>query len=179
MEATVWSIKFPFTGQVDEKSLNSLLPVGTRTEATDNDRFVVIMDSYPPRKVGDICAAEGAVIIRFYTDIHEGSVFATGFGLRHPHYNPGQILFGFVYRTPSGLFQLDKMPSVLRSEVISQMGNYDTAGNVYFVSFYRGDWDTEFLTVATIQKVLPRGELGFDLAPVTLHLGNIENERTM
>jgi hypothetical protein len=71
------------------------------------------------------------------------------------------------------------MPEALRSVALEQIGNYDSSENTFMVSFRRGEWDLQFINALTMRPVLKFGELGEEVGPMLLHLGNIENSSTM
>lgn len=177
----MWHIKYPVVGKVNEESLKSVMPVGYRAEAIDEERFVVCTEDMH-RKVGICTAVEGGVVVSFPNETACEKDFAIAFGLKYPQYNPAQLVFGIVYETQDkkeDLYQLDKLPVLTESEVMEQTENYDGAKRAFVVSFYRGAWETGYLQVNSMRKILDVQVLGSERGPKLLTLGNIENDLTM
>lgn len=172
-------ISFELPGMVDEHRLdNEVMPVGYVTERVNEGYFDVLTEDGRV-KVGRCELEEPFVKVRFFTSTPEGGLFILAFGRRFPEHNPKTVLFGIVYKTPDGQYQLDKYPFRLRSQALVEVKNYLKSRNTHLVSFYKGRWSTYFLEVLTMEKILPDGSLGKDVGKKTLCLGNIENEKTM
>lgn len=172
-------ISVPLSGKLNEDGVNAILPNGYFADAVRTGKFrVLIEDSREP--VGFVELSEGLLVFKFFDHTENGKKYISAFGLEHPEYDPKKVLWGFAYDFPvTHLFQLDKTPYRLEIEALADLQNYDTAGNVYLVKFYQGEWTKGFLGVLSMQKVLPGGVLAEDSGPIMLALGNIENERTM
>lgn len=179
----MWQIKFPYSGKVSEAQLKAeVLPIGYCAEKDRvTERFLIHRDDNG--RLAGICEkADGNnLLFKFWEDETEGYVFAIAFGLRYPEYNPKQMFFAFAYQTPSGYFQLDKLPVKTKFELADEIRHYAKADDAYLVSFYRGDWqpDENYLRALSMRKIFPDGTLGFDDGPKELTLGDIENEKTM
>ena len=164
---------------VSEAILAEYMPVGYRLEVLDQGRYVVMTDG-DVYKVGHCQEVDCGVDFVFYEDSPEGLAYTQAFGLRHPEYNPLQVLYGVVYTIDGGqTFQLDKLPLRLKSQVLAELGHYTASKAAYFVSFKRGCWGKTWLEVDEKRLVLEGGRLGKDTGIEFLPLGNIENESTM
>ena len=164
----------------NETSISPILPTGYRAEANGAGGFS-IFTSENNERVGNIEVVDGMVTVKFLDDTAEAKSFVSAWGMKHPSHNPATTLFGYVYEIPGsgGFFQLDREPRVLKQTALDEIRHYAHAEEAYFVSFLRGEFEPEYLSVATMQKVLPGGKLAEDTGPITLHLGNLENEETM
>jgi hypothetical protein len=172
-------IRFAFAGNYgNEDSLKVILPTGYEVKAVEaGKKYDVFTDS--GNMVGSIEIVEGAVAISFY-DNPEGQDFVSAWGLKHQTHNPKTILYGYVYYVlETDRWQLDHVPTVLLETAMEMIGNYDQADNTYFVSFLRGEWKSDSLTVLSMQKVKREGKLARNTGPTTLLLGNIENSWSM
>ena len=161
-----------------EDSLKAILPTGYEVRTVDSGRKYDVL-TFTGNSVGSIEIVEGAVAISFY-DTPEGQDFASAWGLKYQSHNPKTILYGYVYYVlETDRWQLDRDPSVLLETAMEMIGNYDQADNTYFVSFLRGEWKPDELTVLSIQKVKRGGKLARNTGPETLLLGNLENSWSM
>lgn len=172
-------IMFELPGLVDEARLNRyLLPVAYVAERDSDNNFYVLTEK--SRSVVGVCEVEEPFVrVSFFTGKSAGRDFATAFGVEHPECDPKTLFFGFVYKSPNGLYQLDKIPQRLRSRAVMEIKNYVSARNAFLVSFYRGEWTDTSLEVLSMRKVLGDGVLGDEKGPLSLTLGNIENKNTM
>ena len=170
-------VTMPFQGQVSEDVLNSeIMPVGFIAEMEKSHIFRVFDGlTY----VGSVISEEGGKLTFAFinTDV-SGKDYVQAFGLKYPAYNPLQVLFGVVYRTPDGLYQLNKLPTKLLEEALEEAKHCANA-DAYLVQFVFGKWEQDWLAVSAMKKVLPGGELGPDTGSNFLELGNIENDKTM
>lgn len=170
---------FELPGLVDEARLNRyLLPVAYVAERVSDNKFYVLSEEN--RSVVGVCEVEEPFVrVSFFTVKSAGRDFATAFGVEHPECDPKTLFFGFVYRSPDGLYRLDKIPLRLRSEAVKKIKDYVSARNVFMVSFYRGEWTDTSLEVLSMRKVFAGAALGDEKGPCSLTLGNIENESTV
>ena len=167
-------------GETNEAKLMPILPTGYRVEA-NGAGGCSIFTSENNERVGNIEVVNGIATVKFLDDTTEAKSFVSAWGMKHPSHNPATTLFGYVYEIPDsgGFFQLDREPRVLKQTALDEIRHYAHAEEAYFVSFLRGEFEPEWLSVATMQKVLPGGKLAEDTGPMTLHLGNIENAESM
>lgn len=175
----MWEVKYPFREKFNPQNLDKILPVGYVAESFIEGRFSV-RDEQTWVPVGFIEESETGLLIKFFDHIEAGQNFALAFGLIHPEQNPKRVMYGFVYESPeTHLFQLDKRPYNLLESALVDLEDYDTAGNAWLVSFYQGEWHSDFLTVTNMRKVRSDATLAPDTGPRKLPMGQIENESTM
>lgn len=167
-------IDFELPGKVNEARINfEMLPEGYVSEQISDGRFWVLTEA--ERVPVGTCEMKAPFVrVTFHTLIPEGRDFLTAFGRRFPEHNPTTLFFGFVYKSPNGLFQLDKIPLRLKSEAVKEIKHYVSARNAFLVSFYRGDWTDTSLEVLSMRKVLGDGVLGDEKGPLSLTLGKEE-----
>ena len=175
-------ISIPFCYKFDEKGVTAMLPGNYWAEPLLPDgsgvrKFLVCPDSSRD-VVGSVEIGDGLLVFKFYTETKAENDYVSAFGRAHPDYNPKKIFWGIVYSVEQGKYQLNKEPCDLFGQAFEEaqlVGN----SNSYLVMFYRGDWTLDRLTVVSMQKILPGGQLLMNMGPTTLELGNLENENTM
>lgn len=175
-------ISVPYTGKLNEDGVTAILPNNYWAEPLLPDgsgvrKFLVKPDASLD-VVGRVEIGDGLLVFKFYTETKAENKYISDFGLAHPAYDPMKVFWGIVYSIEAEKYQLNKEPWQLFGQAFDEaklVGN----SNSYLVMFYRGDWVSDQLTVISMQKILPGGQLLVNTGPATLELGDLENERTM
>jgi hypothetical protein len=144
----------------NETSISPILPTGYRAEANGAGGFS-IFSSENNERVGNIEVVDGMATVKFLDDTAEAKSFVSAWGMKHPSHNPATTLFGYVYEIPGsgGFFQLDREPRVLKQTALDEI-TMPTPQATSFPSC--GEFEPEYLSVATMQKVLLGGKLAED-----------------
>lgn len=167
----MWQVNLPFREKFQLENLSKILPVGYVTEDFIKGRFLV-RDEETLAPVGFIEESDSGLLVKFFDYTESGMNFALAFGLIHPEQNPKQVLYGFVYESPeTHLFQLDKRPYNIFESALVDLEDYNSCNNAWLVSFLLGEWQTDFLTVISMRKILSDATMALDIGPRKLPMG--------
>jgi len=173
----MFKITVPVDGKINQDSVERLLPHGYQADPCGfAGRFEILTsDGF---EVGHASIMAEGIQISAEEGYDSGNAFWKAFSLVHPDLNPFTMLYGVVYQSGDGKFQLDEEPERLPQTAEEEAQHY-TGTKAAFVEFRRGSWSEDSLTVLKYRPVLKSGGLGPDEGEKTLPLGNIENKDTM